>query len=262
MLCAGSLEPGRNYCSRICCNQAVENALRLKQANPQSRVYVLHREMRTYGFFEQQYEAARRAGVIFLRYDVDRKPQIAPKGDSLEVTIGEPRLGEAVNLQVDALVLSVGIQPRPVEALARSLGIEVDENGFFVETNVKTRSTESPRPGVFLCGGCQGPKSIADTLVHAKAAAMRALALLGSGSVEVPATHPLVNTRICSGCGLCVEACSFGARFIDPDKNVSRLIDVLCQGCGNCAAVCPNGTTQQGGFASKQMLALLDVAVG
>ena len=82
MLCAGSLEPGRNYCSRICCNQAVENALRLKQANPQSRVYVLHREMRTYGFFEQQYEAARRAGVIFLRYDVDRKPQIAPKGDS------------------------------------------------------------------------------------------------------------------------------------------------------------------------------------
>lgn len=262
MLCAGSLEPGRNYCSRTCCNQAVENALRIKQSNPRSQVYVLHREMRSYGFFEQQYEAARRAGVIFLRYEPGQKPQVSPTGDRLEITLGEPRLSESVSLQVDALVLSVGVQPRPVESLARSLGIEVDENGFFVEANVKARSTETPRPGVFLCGSCQGPRSIADTLIHSKAAAMRALALLGSAPVEVPSTHPVVNTRICSGCGLCVDACAFGARVIDPDKNVSYLIDVLCQGCGSCAAVCPNGTTQQGGFASKQMLALLDVAVG
>lgn len=262
MLCAGSLEPGRNYCSRTCCSQAVANALRLKEQNPKAQVYVLHREMRTYGFFERQYEAARRAGVIFLRYDRDVKPQVAARGDSLEVVVGEPRLGGSVGIEVDALVLATGVQPRPVESLAESLGIAVDENGFFVETNVKARSTEAPRAGVFLCGSCQGPKSLADTVVHSKAAAMRALALLGSGPVEVPSTHPTINTRICAGCGLCVDACAYGARVLDPEKNVSLLVDVLCQGCGSCAAACRNGATQQGGFSGRQMLALLDVAVG
>ncbi len=261
ILCAGSLEEGRNYCSRTCCLDALESALRIKGLNPEAEVYLLHREMRSYGFQEERYEAARRAGVLFLRYEVGAKPEVADGGETLVVTVREPHLGLPLAMEVDALVLAVGVRPRRVDGLARSLGVEVDENGFFVEANVKTRSTEARRPGVFLAGTCQGPRSVADTVIHAQAAAIRASALLLSGEVPLPVTRVTVNERICSGCGLCVEACAYGARVLDPERNVSTLLEVLCQGCGACAAACPNGATQQQGFAGRQMVAVLDEAL-
>lgn len=261
LLCAGAPQTARTYCSRTCCAEAVASAMRLKSLSPDVEVYVLYREMRTYGFAEEQYEAARRAGVVFLRYESHGRPSVVPAGEKLAITVREPRLGRDVELEVDALVLSTGVQPRPNQDLARMLGINLDEDGFFVEANVKSRSTESRRPGVFLAGACQSPRSLADSLLHAKAAAARALSLLRQGGIETPPTVATVNERICSGCGLCVAVCAYGARELDDDRGVSKVVDILCQGCGACAAACPNGATQQGGFAGRQMVAVLDAAL-
>jgi heterodisulfide reductase subunit A len=261
ILCAGSLEEGRNYCSRTCCSQALEAALRVKELNPEAELCLLHREMRSYGFAEMLYEQARRAGILFIRYEVGAKPQITPSGDSLRVVVLEPHLGQPVVMEVDVVALAVGVQPRPNDRLAESLGVARDENGFFVEANVKVRATETRRPGVFLAGGCQAPRSLAETVVHAEAAAARAAALLGPAELKIPETAVTVNERICSGCGLCVDACPYGARVLDEERNVSTLVEVLCQGCGACAAVCPDGATQQRGFSGSQMVAVLDAAL-
>ena len=261
ILCAGSLEDGPGYCSRSCCGQAIADALRLKKNSPSASVYVLHREMRSYGFQETWYEQARREGVVFLRYDVGREPQLEPMGDALEITVVESDLGLPVVLEVDAVALAVGVRPRDVLGLSSSLGVARDDNGFFVEANVKTRSAEARIPGVFLAGACQAPRSLAETVTHARAAAMRVTALLHTGSVVTPPTLATVNERICSGCGLCVGACAYGARILDVERNVSTVTEILCQGCGACAAVCPSGATRQQGFAGDQMLAVLDAAV-
>lgn len=261
MLCEGLRNGEGGYCSRTCCHRAVAAARRLKQLSPDGEVYVLFREMRTYGFFEEEYEAARRAGVVFLRYQEDSAPKVVPGQQGLDITVYEADLGCSLALAVDALVRAEGLRPRAATELAESLGVKVDEHGFFVEANAKTRSTEAGRAGVFLCGSCQGPRSLAETVVHAKAAAMRALALLRPGTVAVPSTAVSVNERICSGCGLCVDACAYGARLLDQERNVSTVVEVLCQGCGSCAAVCPNGASQQRGFTGKQMVAVLDAAL-
>ncbi|MHB0869449.1 MAG: FAD-dependent oxidoreductase [Chloroflexota bacterium] len=260
LLCAGLPEEG-GYCSRSCCAEAVAAARRITRLNPAAEVYLLFREMRSYGFFELEYEAARREGIVFLRYDPRSQPEFAPQGGAMRVSVKERGLGREVEIDADALVLAAGVEARPVELLASSLGVAVDRHGFLVEANVKARTTEAGRPGVFLCGSCQSPRSLADTVTHAKAAAMRALALLRPGVVTSPTTAVGVNERICSGCGLCVGACSYGARVLDPDRNVSRVVDLLCQGCGGCAAVCPNGATQQREFTGRQMVAVLDAAL-
>ncbi len=77
--CVGSREPERPYCSRVCCTHSVDNALQLKKLNPDMNVFVLYRDIRTYGEREYIYKEAREAGVIFIRYSLDDKPEVTIK---------------------------------------------------------------------------------------------------------------------------------------------------------------------------------------
>jgi heterodisulfide reductase subunit A len=259
--CVGSREPGRPYCSRICCTKAVVNALAIKERNPTARVTVLYREMRTYGFREDAYRLAREKGVVFLRYELPDKPQVTAGPEGLTVRLVEPIAGQEVVLPAGLLVLSTGIEPNDNRALAEALGVPVDAYGFFREEHPKMRPLDFTRRGIFVCGLAHSPRAVDETVLMARGAAMRATALLARGQVEVVRTVARVNTRICSACGLCVEACPYGARVLEPGGPYAEVIEFLCQGCGVCAMVCPNKATQQVGYAMRRVYEMVDAVV-
>jgi len=237
--CVGSRDETRPYCSRVCCSHAIKNALKLKELNPETRVYVLYREIRTYGFHELYYQEARDKGVVFIRYELPDKPRVEAAGDGLRVSLHEPILGQEIVLDTDLLVLSTGIAPNDNKALSEVLGVPLDEDGFFQEAHPKMRPLDFLKEGIFLCGLAHSPRFIDETICQAKGAAVRAATLLSLPRLESKDTLVTVNPRLCSFCGLCVEACPYEARYMDYDERVAKVIEVLCKGCGVCAMVCP-----------------------
>jgi heterodisulfide reductase subunit A len=256
--CVGSREPGRPYCSRVCCTKAVTNALRIKERNPDSRVFVLYREMRTYGFREDYYEEARKKGVIFLRYELPDKPQVTAGDGGLSIRLREPVTGEDVQLRAGMLVLSNGIEPNDVEALARTLGVPLDRNGFFQEEYPKMRPLDFTRRGIFMCGLAHSPRFADETIVQAQGAAMRVAALLKQQTLEAPVAPVRVNERLCTACGQCVEVCPYDARVLEPGAHTAEVIEVLCQGCGACIVACPNKATRRQGVSVPSVYRMLD----
>jgi len=256
--CVGSRDENRPYCSRVCCSHAIKNALKLKELNPEVKVYILYREVRTYGFHELYYREARDKGVVFIRYELPNKPRVKAVGDGLRVTLIEPILHQEITLDADLLVLSTGIAPNDNKALSKVLGVPLDEDGFFQEAHPKMRPLDFLKEGIFLCGLAHSPRFIDETICQAKGAAVRAAALLSLPQLESKDTLVTVNPRLCSFCGLCVEACPYEARYLDYDERVAKVIEVLCKGCGVCAMVCPNKATAQVAFAPKQMLMAVD----
>jgi heterodisulfide reductase subunit A len=270
--CVGSREPERPYCSRVCCSKAVANALKIKELNPAANVFVLYREMRTYGFREDYYREARSQGVVFLRYELPRsgdgpygtspdKPDVSASEDGLTVRLREPITGEEVVIRAEMLVLSTGIEPNDHRALADVLDVPLDKNGFFQEEYPKMRPLDFTRRGIFMCGLAHSPRFADETIVQAQGAAMRAAALLAQESLEAPATVARVNTRLCSACGLCVEVCPYDARVLEPGAHYAEVIEVLCQGCGTCVTACPNKASSQKRLEVGQVYGMLD-AVG
>jgi heterodisulfide reductase subunit A len=269
--CVGSREPGRPYCSRVCCTQAVKNALKLKELQPELEVYVLYREVRTYGFREAYYQAARDAGVVFVRYEVPgagggtrapegtQKPRVEAQGNSLRVALTEPVTGQPLELSADLVVLSTGIDAGEQGALAGVLGLARDGQGFFVEEHAKMKPLDA-KGGVYLAGLAHSPRFLEETIVQAQGAAMRAAAFLAPGEVADRPTSVWVNERLCSFCGLCVEACPYEGRVMNYDTRVAEVDYGLCQGCGVCAMVCPNKATLQKTFEHKQLMATIDMA--
>jgi heterodisulfide reductase subunit A len=267
--CVGSREPERPYCSRICCTQAVKNALKLKELRPELNVYVLYREVRTYGFREAYYEAARDAGVVFLRYELPEKPVVQAREDGLQVSLAEPVTGQPLALKADLLVLSVGLDGEEESGLAQTLGLGLNGDGFFQEEHAKMKPLDAglapgvpgAQGGVYLAGLAHSPRFLDETIVQAQGAAMRAAAFLAPETVGDRPTSVWVNERLCSFCGLCVEACPYGARVMNEDTRVADVAYALCQGCGVCAMVCPNKATLQKTFEHKQVLSAIDMAL-
>jgi heterodisulfide reductase subunit A len=259
--CVGSRDETHPWCSRVCCSHAVKNALKLKELAPETNVYVLYREMRTYGFMELAYQQAREAGVAFLRYELPHKPEVTESADGLQIVTAEPIIGSRVALQADLLVLSTGIEPRDNGPLADLLNVPLDEDGFFQEDHAKMRPLDFTKAGVFLAGLAHSPRHIDECIVQANGAAVRAAALLAKQAIAAKTTRVTVNPRLCSFCGLCVEACPYNARVMDYQERVAQVMEDLCQGCGVCAMVCPNKATQQHSFSHKQMLATIDAAL-
>jgi heterodisulfide reductase subunit A len=259
--CVGSREPGRPYCSRVCCTQAVKNALKLKELRPALNVYVLYREVRTYGFREAYYQAAREAGVVFLRYDLPHKPEVQAGRDRLSIRMTEPVSGQPVTLNTDLLILSLGVVPEEAHALAAELDLPLNGDGFFQEEHAKMKPLDLGQGGLFVAGLAHSPRFLDETIAQAQGAAMRAAAFLAPGEVRERATSVWVNERLCSFCGLCVEACPFEARVMNYDTRVADVAYALCQGCGVCAMVCPNKATLQKTFEHKQLMVAIEMAL-
>ena len=259
--CVESRDETRPYCSRICCGQAIKNALMVKRLSPQTEVHVLYRDMRTPGFQELAYLKARQLGVMFHRYEPSDKPVVCPTGPGLQVETEEPILGRKIILDADWIVLSAGVDGLN-EDLAHMLGVPLDADGFFKESHPKMRPLDFTRPGLYVCGLAHGPCSLPESIAQGDAAAMRAAVFLAQRVLQPKETVVAVNDRLCSGCGLCVSECPYGARFLDAETGKARVIEALCLGCGACAVICRNNATQQHGYEKARVMSAIETALG
>lgn len=259
--CVGSREEPRNYCSRICCSSALKHALHLKEKNPDIAVYILYRDLMAYGFAETYYTQARKANVLFIQYDVDKKPQISTKEEGVQVDLFEPIIRRNIQIDADLVVLATGVVPNLPEDLAKAFGAEVDQDGFFQEAESKWRPVDSLKEGVFACGLAHSPRSIAESIATADAAAQRALRILSRESLPAGKVVARVRHSLCSLCERCIDTCEYEARTLDLDLEKVLVNPVMCQGCGSCAAICPNGASVVEGFQKQQMLDIIDAAL-
>jgi len=260
--CVGSREKEHPWCSRICCTEAVKNALKLKSNNPKANVYVLYRDMRTYGFKEKLYRDAREAGVMFVRFDPETKPEVANADGRLHVSVYDPVLQRRLGINADLLVLSAGVvPPKSNHELAQLLKVPLNEDGFFLEAHMKLRPVDFTTRGVFMAGMAHSPRRIPETVAQAYAAAARACSIISRKELMTEAVVAEVNPRWCTGCGTCEEICQYEAARLNPQTGKSEVTAVLCQGCGACAAACPSEAIKLKGFEAKNVISMVDAAL-
>ncbi|MEW6078020.1 MAG: FAD-dependent oxidoreductase [Thermodesulfobacteriota bacterium] len=257
--CVGSREPNRPYCSRVCCTHSIHNALELKKLNPDMGVYILYRDIRTYGEREYLYKEARKAGVIFIRYSLENKPQVTAD-DKIRIRVTDHVLGLPVEIEADLLTLATAIVPSDNEKLAGFFKVPLNDDGLFVEKHAKLGPSEFATDGVYLCGLAHYPKPIDESIAQSKAAASRAVTLLSQKVVFASGTVAEVNPAVCSACGVCVSICPYSApSFIPADARFfagkAQINPVLCKGCGLCVASCRSGAIALNGFDNDQIFA-------
>jgi heterodisulfide reductase subunit A len=255
--CVGSREPQRPYCSRVCCTHTVENALEFKRLNPDMSIYVLYRDMRTYGEREDLYTRARKEGITFVRFDAEAKPRVSRIGEALEVQAVDPILGRPIAITADLVVLAAGLVPTASERLAQFFKVPLNEDGFFVEAHAKLKPVDFATEGVFMCGMAHYPKSIDESISQALAAASRATCLLAKAKVSVSGTVAQINQSLCSSCGTCVSVCPYSAPQFN-DKGKAEINPALCKGCGLCTASCRSGAIRLQGFDDAQIFAMIE----
>jgi heterodisulfide reductase subunit A len=258
--CVGSRDNNHPYCSRRCCSQAIKNALKIQKTNPKTRIYVLYRDVRTYGFKENFYTAARENGVIFIRFDDEKGPVLQNSNGSLELSIFDPVLQENISIHPDLVVLSTGIVPEDNKETAKMLKVPLNSDGYFLEAHVKLRPVDFATEGIFVAGLAHSPKFINETIAQAEASAARASTILANNKYYAEATVSHVYEDICVGCGLCSSLCPYEAIEIitEDGKRRSKVNEALCKGCGTCVAACPSGAMDQYGFTKKQIMAMID----
>jgi len=254
--CVGSRGEDLSYCSKVCCAQAVKNALKILELNPSAHITVLYRDMRTYGFTEDYYQLARDKGVMFVLFEKDNPPEVIEKEGRIQVEFLDKILGESVVLEPDLLALSVGIVPSRSEALSKILKAPLTSDGFFLEAHPKLRPVELSVEGVYLCGLAHGPKPISESIAQARAAAGKACIPLANGYVMVDPIVSSIDVGTCIGCGICESLCPYSAiRMIKVGKKKkAETISASCKGCGICAAHCPTLSIYMGGFTTEQIL--------
>ena len=259
--CVGSREAERPYCSRVCCTHSMESALHLKDINPEMDVYILYRDIRTYGERETLYRKARAAGVLFFRFSTDQKPRVTVGQDCLEIEVIDHILEKPVLLKADLVSLATAIVPYKDEKLAQFFKIPMNENGFFVEAHTKLGPSQFATDGVFLCGMAHYTKPIDESVAQAQAAASRAITLLARKKIRVSGAIAQVNFGSCSSCGVCIDVCPYSApSFVKEGrfKGKAEINPVLCKGCGLCVASCRSGALNLKGFGEDQILAMIN----
>ncbi|MFL7891555.1 MAG: FAD-dependent oxidoreductase [Anaerolineales bacterium] len=266
--------PAEKYCSRLCCTTALKNALKIKEKNPDSQVSIIYKDIRTYGFKEKIYTQARKAGVVFIHYEFDRKPEVLFPGDSsganddqaLRVKVWEPVLGREIEIEADYLVLSTPVVPSAgTQDLASQLKLSLDMDGFFLEAHVKLRPVDFAADGIFMAGMAHYPKFLDETITQAQAAASRSAGILSQETIQTNARVAVVDPQACVGCLTCVRICPYdvpkvtgnftgvgnivGAAYIEP---------AVCHGCGSCVAECPARAIQLLHYKDLQTIAKMD----
>ncbi len=266
--CVGSRDDEHPYCSRVCCGEAINNALKIKEIDPEANIFILYRDVRTYGLMEKHYGRALEAGVLFIHYEEDNKPQVtrhaSDEGEGkLGVSVFDSIIGEQIKIDADLVVLSNAVvPPADNEHLAKMLKVPLNEDGFFLEAHVKLRPVDFATEGIFVCGMAHSPKLIDECISQAKAAVSRACTLLSKDEIEAEGKTAIVNKNRCTGCGLCVLVCPYNAVEIDEEEKIAVVNTAMCKGCGACSANCRSSAIDVMGFTDGQMYAVINAIIG
>jgi heterodisulfide reductase subunit A-like polyferredoxin len=255
--CIGSRNEENPNCSRVCCQTAVKNALHLKEKYPDAQVYILYRDIRTYGFLEDYYTEARRQGVFFFRFDPDDPPVAEAAQDGIEVTFTDHVLNRKLKVDTDLLVLSAGVEAEDTEELSSIVKLARTPEGYFMEAHVKLRPVDMVTEGIFVCGTAHSPKLISESISQAYAAASRAVTFLSQDHLTLSAVTAKVEADKCASCLICVRSCPYDVPRINAD-GVSEIDDALCHGCGICTAECPAKAIQLNWYEDDQIICKVD----
>jgi len=266
--CVGCRNEERNYCSRVCCGHSIKNALKLKEINSGMDIYLLYRDMRTYGFAEDYYREAANKNVKFIRYEAEDKPRVEMVEEGgerrLKVTVTDFVLGAKLEIDADLLVLSAAVVPPATNTeLSRLFKVSLNPDGFFQEAHVKLRPVDFAAEGVFLCGMAHYPKNLSEAISEAYGASGRAVTILSRDSVTASGAVSEVHEKDCVSCGICLSVCTCGAiEFHDTPQGKKAWVNpVLCEGDGLCTAKCPTGAIQLKHFTDDDLIAQIDAAV-
>jgi heterodisulfide reductase subunit A len=258
--CVGSREPDRLYCSKVCCTHTVHAAVELKRRKPEARIFVVYRDIRTYAQKEDIYKEARELGVIFLRYDLDSKPEVTDEGGRLSVKAFDPVSGHVLAFSPDFLVLAAAMVSGRENDLAMKYKVPLDQDGWFFEAHQKLRPVDFATDGMFLAGICHYPKPMEEVIAQAQAAAARAVTVLCQPKMTVGGIVAEINQNKCSGCGLCVAVCPYNAIALD-DKGKAAVNEAMCKGCGNCSSSCRSDAPSLRGFTNAGLFAQIASAL-
>jgi heterodisulfide reductase subunit A len=259
--CVGSRDEARPYCSKVCCTHSIQSALAIKARNADANVFVLYRDIRTYGQRESLYNEARRAGVLFFRYSAGDKPRVVERGRQVRVEFTDPLLSRRFAVDADLLCLAAAVVPGAESGLARMFKVPVDADGWLLEAHQKLRPVDVATDGVFLCGMAHYPKPVDESIAQAKAAAARAVACLSAEGIPVGGVVSVIGEKDCTGCGACLEVCPYGAISLDAKRQTAEVNPALCKGCGACAAACPSEAPILMGFTHNQLYAQIKGAM-
>lgn len=264
--CVGSREKDYLYCSRVCCQHAIKDAILIKQNNPDAQVAILFRDIRTYGFHELDYQKARDLGVLFIRFDVDNKPEVTQQNGKLKVKVTDDALGIPLEFEPDVLILSSAIRPRAnAQEVASTFKVPLNPDRFFLEAHMKLRPLDFPSDGIFVCGLAHAPKNIAESLRQAKGAAARAATIISKEKLTLPAVISVVDQELCAACLTCVRLCPYEVpKIVRVEGLVGRewaayIEPALCQGCGVCASVCPRKAIVTYHYEDDQVVSKVEV---
>jgi heterodisulfide reductase subunit A len=236
---------------------AIKNAIEIKKRDPNANVYVLYRDIRTYGFRELYYKEARELGVVFIRYLPEAPPEVS-QNNGLIVTVNSPDIGEPVAIEADNVVLSTGVESdiQNNKRVSDMLKVPLNADGFYVEAHMKLRPVDFTTEGIFLCGLAHSPKFIDENISQGRAAAARAATVLSKTHLDVSAQVSYVDQQKCISCMTCVTVCPYSAPFCNKDGK-GQIEAAKCMGCGICASECPARAIQLHHFETDQFLVMI-----
>jgi heterodisulfide reductase subunit A-like polyferredoxin len=255
--CVGSRNEENPNCSRICCQSAVKNALQIKKLNPETDVFILYRDIRTYGIMEEYYREARRLGVLFFRFDKDHPPQVESTENGLMVRFKDHVLQREIQASADIVALSTGMRAEENDELSSILKVARNEFGYFMEAHVKLRPVDMASDAFFVCGTAHSPKLITESISQAMAAASRAVTFLAQDEIALSVVTATVDQDKCAACLVCVRSCPYDVPKINAD-GVSEIDEALCRGCGVCASECPAKVIQLDWYEDNQVMSKVE----
>ena len=178
--CVGSRDRliGNEYCSKVCCGVASKEAIEIRQLLPGSKVYIFYIDMRMYGYWENEiyWPAQEKHHVQYVKGMIT---EVIAKGDRLLVRGEDTTMGRPMELEMDMVVLSVGMEPSAgTRQMAKVLGVTQNKYGFIHAVGGPLDTVSTSRPGIFACGAALGPADLEDTVSSAAAAAMKAVGFL------------------------------------------------------------------------------------
>ena len=262
--CVGSRDENyHKYCSRVCCMYSLKYSHLLKEKVPEAAVYQLYIDMRCAGSgYEEFYERLQEEGVNFVRGRAGEITNIVEKPEEegkLIVICEDTLVRRKRRIPVDMVILSCALEPRAdAEQIARTFSLSRKADGFLLEKHPKLDPIATMTDGIFIAGCCQSPKDIPDTVAQASAAAVRALAMISKGKVEIEAATAVIDEEHCAGCRVCVGLCPYSAISFDEEKKIAHINEAVCKGCGVCVAACPSGAITGRHFTSEQIMAEIE----